>query len=134
MQLPKFSPPAGAAVVLLPRVLERAGGAAVTDDLAHKTKARVADQLATAVDTTEMRRLFDELERDDPDQYWSSGKARAEAFGVRDRAVVGMLALASGWETSEAMEGASRPVPPSERGRLVRIGEREHRAPARRSG
>jgi hypothetical protein len=106
MQLPNLSPPTEAAVALWPRVLERAGGGAVTDELAHRTKARIAHQLATAIDTAEMRKLFDELERDDPDQYWSSGKARAEAFGVRDRSVVGMLALASGWETSGAMEGA----------------------------
>jgi hypothetical protein len=53
-----------------------------------------------------MRALIDELERDDADDYWSSGCARAQVVGVDERAAIGMLALAAAWESSGATAGA----------------------------
>lgn len=103
---PLLLPPSGADVQLWQRVLDRVGSHQLTDALVHATKASVAREFAAALDGAAIGLLIDELERDDPDECWSSGAARAEVIGVRERAAVGMLALAAAWESSGATAGA----------------------------
>ena len=97
-----LSPPSGSDVRLWQRVHDRVGSRQLTDALVHATKARVAHEFVDALDEAAIGLLIDELERDDPDECWSSGCARAEVIGVRERAAVGMLALAAAWESSGA--------------------------------
>src|SRR4051794_36930076 len=104
--LPPLTPPTGAEVELWMRVLAAAGGPPLTDELAHGTKARVARDLAAVLDGNGLRALIDDLERNDPDEYWGSGSARAQACGVHERPAIGMLALAAAWESSGATAGA----------------------------
>lgn len=106
MTLPPLAPPDGSETTLWPRLLAAAGGPPLTDELVHATKGRVARELSAVLDGDAMRALIDELEREDPDDYWSSGRARADTVGLDERGAVGMLALAAAWESSGATGGA----------------------------